>query len=189
MPVDIQSIMHPDCDVSLRLVSDADFAVFFAIYGDPEVMRHIGRTLDESQARSYLQQTLLVHQDKQPKYLTWVIENVSDGEAVGLVGAHWQQPALRNEVDVGVMILAKWRRQKKAHQAKALLINQLIRQPEIEQVVVRCWVDNLAAMEANAGLGLKKGQRYVDRKTGQLCQQWHTQDPLSLVPKSGTFWC
>jgi RimJ/RimL family protein N-acetyltransferase len=125
-PVDSTGITDPACGVSLRLVGEGDFTHFFAIYGDVEIMRHIGRTLDARQAINYFNTTLNIHQQPFPEYLTFVVEHTPGGEPVGIVGAHWRDPKDRQVVDVGVMILSQWRRQSKAHQAKALLINHML---------------------------------------------------------------
>jgi ribosomal-protein-alanine N-acetyltransferase len=180
-PVDSTGITDPACGVSLRLLDEGDFALFLAIYGDAEVMHHIGRTLNARQARKYFNSTLNIHQQPFPEYLTFVVENTSGGEPVGIVGAHWRAVTNRQVVDVGVMILRHWRRQNKAHQAKALLINHLLSQPLTKRVEVRCRQDNLAAMRANQQLGLLKGECYLDHKSGHPCQLWYTKDHLSFV--------
>jgi len=175
------TITDPHCGVSLRLLNEGDFALFSAIYGDAEVMTHIGRTLNDEQAATYFKTTLNTHLQPLPEYLTYVVENRADGEPVGIVGAHWRQRTNRQVVDVGVMILRQWRRQNKAHQAKALLVNHLLDAPLTERVHVRCRLDNLAAMRANQRLGLHKGERYVEANTGHDCQLWYTKDHLSFV--------
>lgn len=180
-PDGLTVITDPASSVTLRLLNEGDFAMFFAIYGDAEIMRHIGRTQTFEQARRYFRSTLNIHQQQFPEYLSFVINNQTGGESVGLVGAHWRDAADRQVVDVGVMILSQWRRQNKAHQAKALLINHLLDQPITTRVDVRCRQDNLAAMRANQRLGLLQGEPYVDEKTGQHCQLWYTKDHLSFV--------
>lgn len=129
----------------LRPLAEPDRALYAALYGDAEVMRHIGPALTPAAADAAFDR-LLAHPASQQ---LWVID---DGAPCGLIGLSALAPA---SAELGFMLLAGKRRRGYAAEAIRCLSAHALQTLRLQRLLAR----HTAANPAVAGLMQKLGYR------------------------------
>ncbi len=156
--------------VYLKPLDSGDLDFFNQVYGNPEIMQYIGKPLTRDQAKKQLDATIKTMSDANPHHLTYVIIRKSDRAKIGITGLTWFAQENRQKAAVGVMILAEFRRQKYAHNAKQLMMACGFEEFKLDVICAFCQLNNAAANKANMRLNMQKGrciESGVHRKTTQ----------------------
>lgn len=171
----MQSIILSDADLDfhLRLLGHHDLPLFRRFYQDAEIMQYIGEPVSDDDIEPYFITCINSNQcTLNPPHLTYAIEVRQTTEPVGIIGLTWNPQEDRSRAEVGVMILAEWRRQGIGHWAKSTLITHALNAWGMDFICAYTQIKNDKANAANKKLGLKKG-RILDRKVGrQPTQEW-----------------
>ncbi len=157
--------------IYLRLLTVDDFEIYQAIYSDTEIMKYIAEPFSDEKAKKYFKQVMKAHQNVEPKQLTYAIVNSENDQVMGLVGLDWFDKYDRKKVEVGVMVIPKWRRRKVAHRAKQMIINCAFNTYSAEVVYACCDWANLAANQANQNLGFTEVIN-TEKKGSQNSRVW-----------------
>ncbi len=141
--------------LGIRLFTAADYESYQSIYTDAQMMTFVGKPLTADKALELFGQVLKAHESSLPRQLTYAIVNTKSAEVMGLVGLIWIDPNDRSTVEVGVMVLPQWRRQRVAHRAKQMMIECAFQHYAIKVIYAFCNNNNLAANLANQRLGFE----------------------------------
>jgi RimJ/RimL family protein N-acetyltransferase len=111
----------------LRPLAGTDAALYCALYGDPDVMRHIGPALDQTSATRSLQRALQLNAEPAMRRRFWVIQPCQAPMPVGLLALSRVEARAGGrigavEAEIGAMLLPAAQRQGYAAEAIAALI-------------------------------------------------------------------
>lgn len=126
----------------LRPLAAADRAFYVAMYGDAEVMRHVGPALSEDQAAEAFRRSLGLCRHPRPLYWLWVLApHGPDGDA-GLIGL---QTIASGAAEVGVLLLRPARSRGFAAEAIACVADHAFRELGFDRLRTRHRRDHAAA--------------------------------------------
>jgi ribosomal-protein-alanine N-acetyltransferase len=144
--------------LALRRFSEADFDWLAALYGDPDVTRHLGGVKSRSGARALFDARILRYYDEHPGFGIWVTVRRSDEQPLGFhLLNHIRGESI---VQVGFTIArSAWGMGYATEMAEALLRYgfMTLRLPRISGMANR---DNVASQRVLAKIGLeRRGER------------------------------
>ena len=69
--------------LALRRFTESDFDWLAALYGDPDVTRHLGGVKSRSDARAFFDERILRYYEEHPGFGMWITDQLSDRQPIG----------------------------------------------------------------------------------------------------------
>ena len=155
----------------LTPVSKNDADLFVEIYTDPQIMQHIGPTLNQQAAIELFNKSVNQISIEQPKYLFYVIKRKQNNQKLGIIGLLWNQPK-KTSVELGVMIAKSYINKGYAYKATDLLMQYGFVELNLNSIVILCNESNSVANRATQAIGFVNNGIIVDDKSGQRKIKW-----------------
>jgi RimJ/RimL family protein N-acetyltransferase len=155
----------------LTPISKEDTQLFVEIYTDPQVMQFVGPVLNKDKALKLFKQCVNQVAKQHPQYLFYVINSKHSSEKFGIVGLLWNQQSQKS-IELGVMIAKTYINKAYAFKALKLLVKYVFMKFNVQEVVMICEESNTAASRISKGLGFRKKEIFVDKKTKQRKIIW-----------------
>ena len=142
----------------------SDRAFYECVYGDPDLMRHIGSALTAGQARASFHAVLAGQGREDARHYLWVLREAAGASRIGLLGLvrDRETPSL---VEPGAIIVSRWQRRGLALEALRSLLVRLPSLPmstTIRTLRLRHRADNIGAERICIGLGFSPARQEGD---------------------------
>ena len=146
--------------LTIRLLSDADEALYCGLYMDPVVMRFIGPPLSrERAARSFRKALELSHQPTFGRRIHVLIERATR-QAIGISGSHLAD-AQHGRAEVGTLLRTASHAQRFAMEYSTALITSAFRRPQVREIWAHAPKDHGASEHLLIKLGFSRGVEVV----------------------------
>jgi len=157
--------------IYLSTITVDDKALFIDIYTDPEVMQHVGNTLNVQAALKLFNQCLNQFSKVKPSNRMYVIKSTKNNQKFGVIGLLWNQPE-QDCVELGVMIAKPFVSKGYAYKATALLMDYGFVELKLKSIVVFCNETNVMANRVAKALGFVSNGRIADKHTKHNKIKW-----------------
>ena len=147
----ITTLQGPRLD--LRPLADGDQALYVQLYGDPQVMQHIGPAQDAGTAARGFAAALRYNAATPPARLFWVIQDRIGMQALGLIGLTLDEPG---GGEVGVLLPAGQQGRGLATEAIAALADHAFGTLQLQRLHTRHAPGHALAAGLMATLGFEK---------------------------------
>jgi RimJ/RimL family protein N-acetyltransferase len=139
--------------LDLRPLADGDEALYVRVYGDPEVMRHIGTPQDAATAARGFRAALRHNASTPPVRLFWVIHDRILVQELGLIGLSLDEPG---GAEVGVALPAAHQGRGVATEAIATLAGHAFVAMRLQRLHTRHRAGHGLAAGLMASLGFER---------------------------------
>jgi RimJ/RimL family protein N-acetyltransferase len=154
---DIMGLTLQTEELTIRSLSEADWAIFLHLNTDAEVMKHVGSVNPETEVKALFEQRLAPWEGKEGQWLSLAIEHSGTGEVIGLIGlkVHNLETGI---VEIGFMLDMVQSGKGYGTQALSRFVKYAFYNLGFHKVTATCSIYNIASQRALEKNGfLKEG--------------------------------
>ena len=115
----------------IRPLDEQDRDLYFSLYCNEKIMRHIGKAFSQQEAENAFTRTLKAMQKEKPPVITWAIVTLDNNECIGIQALNWQtsksmhkpNTANINQAEIGIMLTAESQGQRFPEESMTALID------------------------------------------------------------------
>jgi len=115
----------------IRPLIEQDRDLYFSLYCNEKIMRHIGKAFSQQEAENAFTRTLKAMQKEKPPVITWAIVTLDNNECIGIQALNWQTSKLMhkpntaniNQAEIGIMLTAESQGQRFPEESMTALID------------------------------------------------------------------
>ena len=139
--------------LTLKPITDSDYALYASLYGDDNVLRYISPALDsDSLHKSFTSAVKLSQQEACKRSFLVAVLNETD-EQTGILGLTVTQSI--RQIEVGIIFLPEFQRQNLAYEALQILVTFLCNQYVEYKIIAEVNPQNRAAVWLANRLGFR----------------------------------